>query len=106
MKAGTQTTAPEQLILPFIIPSNDKDKSMDLTPKKRWATVKMMPKIYPGIVTESGLRWAIFNEFENGLYKCIRRMGGKLLIDLDDFEGWVDSNKREHYPGAKRPSWK
>jgi hypothetical protein len=77
-----------------------------LPPKKRWATGKMMPEIYPGIVTESGLRWMIFNEFQNGFCSCIRRLGGKVLIDLDAFESWVESSKREHYPGPKRPSWK
>ena len=77
-----------------------------LSPRRRWATVKMMPEIYPGIVTESGLRWTIFNEFQNGFHQCVRRMGGKVLIDLDEFETWVDSSKRESYSGPRRPSWK
>ncbi|MCX7123822.1 MAG: hypothetical protein NTV32_09235 [Gammaproteobacteria bacterium] len=77
-----------------------------LTPKKRWATVKMMPTIYPGVVTESGLRWIIFNEFHNGFHECVRRMGSKVLIDLDDFEKWIDASKRQHYTGPRGPSWK
>ena len=106
MKTNMQTTE-EQLFLPLTMPENGgKQAANSLLPKRRWATVKMMPEIYPGIVTESGLRWIIFNEFQNGFCKCIRRMGGKVLIDLDEFETWVDSSKREAYPGVKRPSWK
>lgn len=102
----TQSKIEEQLSLPFATTENGKQAMTNLTPKKRWATVKMMPNIYPGIVTESGLRWMIFNEFQNGFHQCIRRLGGKVLIDLDEFELWIDSSKREHYPGPKRPSWK
>lgn len=65
----------------------------DVITTKRLATVKMMPEIYKGAVTESGLRALIFHEYQNGFHDCIRRVGRKVLIDLDDFEVWIDKQK-------------
>ena len=59
--------------------------------EKRIATIKQIPKIYPGIFTESSIRWLVFNEKTNGFYKCVRRIGRRVLIDLDQFEQWIDS---------------
>jgi hypothetical protein len=58
---------------------------------KRLATAKKIPEIYPGIFTESSIRWLIFNEHQNGFHQCVRRVGRKVLIDLDQFEDWIDS---------------
>jgi len=37
------------------------------------------------------MRWLIFNASENGFNHCIRRVGRKVLIDLDAFEEWMDN---------------
>jgi len=58
---------------------------------KRLATVKRTAEIYSNAITESAIRWLIFNEKNNGFSACIRRLGRKILIDLDAFEHWVDS---------------
>lgn len=58
---------------------------------KRLAPVKKIPAIYPGSFTESSIRWLIFNEHQNGFSRCVRRVGRKILIDLDEFEFWIDS---------------
>lgn len=58
---------------------------------KRLATVKNLPPLYPEAgFTESSIRWLIFNEKENGFSNCVRRIGKKVLIDLDAFETWID----------------
>ncbi len=57
---------------------------------KRLAPVKKIPIIYPDSFTESSIRWLIFNEKHNGFTRCIRRIGRKVLIDLDQFESWID----------------
>lgn len=59
---------------------------------RRLATVKQLPKIYPAF-TESSLRWLIFNGKKNGFSKCLRRIGRKVLIDLDAFEAFVDAHQ-------------
>ncbi|MGD0465319.1 MAG: DNA-binding protein [Gammaproteobacteria bacterium] len=57
---------------------------------KRLATVKKIPELYPGVFTESSIRWLIFNEKQNGFSCCIRRLGKKVLIDLEKFESYID----------------
>lgn len=58
---------------------------------KRLATVKQIPDLYPGVFTQSSIRWLIFNEVQNNFSSCIRRIGKKVLIDLDLFEQWIDN---------------
>ncbi len=60
-----------------------------LIPTKRLATVKLAAQLYPAF-TESSLRWLIFNEHENGFDNCIRRIGRKILINLDAFETFIE----------------
>lgn len=61
---------------------------------KRLSSVKQMPFHYSGAFTESSIRWLIFNEKANGFYTCVRRIGRKVLIDLDEFEKWIDLQKQ------------
>ncbi|HHF7367438.1 TPA: hypothetical protein ACPSKY_002571 [Legionella bozemanae] len=57
---------------------------------KLLVSVKKMPDIYPGF-TQSSIRWLIFNENTNGFKRCVKRIGKKILIDLEQFESWIDS---------------
>jgi hypothetical protein len=57
---------------------------------KRLSTVKKLPEYYHGAFTESSIRWLIFNEKTNGFSRCIRRIGRKVLVDLDSFEQWIE----------------
>lgn len=59
---------------------------------KRLSTVKKLPEHYQGAFTESSIRWLIFNEKVNGFSRCIRRIGRKVLVDLDAFEQWIESH--------------
>jgi hypothetical protein len=61
---------------------------------KRYSTVKNLPSLYPGAnFAESSIRWLIFNAKENGFDYCIRRVMGKILIDLQAFEEWMDNEE-------------
>jgi hypothetical protein len=55
----------------------------------RLLTVKQLPSHYPAF-SEGAIRWLIFNEKENGFNRCVRRIGRKILIDLNKFESWID----------------
>ena len=59
--------------------------------KKRYSTVKQISEYHPTI-SESAVRWWIFNEKENGFSRAVRRLGRKVLIDLDELEAWIDSH--------------
>ncbi|CZJ14446.1 Uncharacterised protein [Legionella pneumophila] len=64
------------------------------TKPKRIAPVKKIPALYPDAFTESSIRWLIFNEHQNGFSRCIRRIGKKVLLDLDQFESWIDEQSQ------------
>ncbi len=61
---------------------------------KRLVTVKQMPFLYSGAFSEAAIRWLIFNEKENGFSRCIRRIGRKIILDLDAFESWIDEKEK------------
>lgn len=65
----------------------------------RLSSIKKIPEHYNGAFTESSIRWLVFNGKTTGFSKCIRRLGRKILIDLDEFEQWIESQREE---GAKR----
>lgn len=60
---------------------------------KRFATVQQIPEIYKGAFTLSSVRWLLFNRETNGLNVCVRKIGKKLIIDLDEFEKWVSKQQ-------------
>ena len=64
--------------------------------ERRLVAPKNFPDKYPDAnFTVSGLRWWIFNGKENGFDRCVVRIGGKVLIDLDRFEEWADNKAFE-----------
>ncbi len=65
---------------------------------KPFVPVKRIPEIYPGAFSESAIRWLIFNENKNGFKRCVRRIGKKVLIDLEQFELWIN----EQVQGASK----
>jgi hypothetical protein len=50
-------------------------------------TVRAYPRVFP---SEASLRWQIFSnpEFNRA---CVRRLGKRVLVDLDAFEAWLDA---------------
>jgi hypothetical protein len=66
---------------------------------RRLSTVKRLAYLYPDAgFTDSSIRWLIFNSEENGFGRCIRRLGKKVLIDIEEFEDWMD-NYAARYSG-------
>lgn len=58
---------------------------------RRLSTVRNLPAKYPDAnVTQSSIRWLLFNAKENGFSSCVVRIGRKVLIDLDKFESYLD----------------
>lgn len=66
---------------------------MTANSSKRLAPVKKIPVIYPDSFTQASIRWLIFNQNQNGFARCVRRIGRKVLIDLDQFESWIDEKQ-------------
>lgn len=52
-------------------------------------TVKQFAK-EKGFLSESGLRYLIFNADTNGFNKVIKRIGKKILIDFNAFNIWLE----------------
>ncbi len=52
-------------------------------------TVNQFSEKHPAF-TNGSLRALIFNEKQNGFSKCIRRIGGRVLINEKDFFEWVE----------------
>ena len=65
---------------------------MNASVAKRLASVKQIPNLYHGAFTESSIRWLIFQN-KNGFSRCVRRLGKKVLLDLDLFEKWIDDQQ-------------
>lgn len=61
---------------------------------RRFATVRQAAELYPAF-TQASIRWLIFNEKQNGFNVCVRRVGRKVLLDLDQFDSWIDEQVRD-----------
>lgn len=57
--------------------------------QRRFLTVRELAEA-PGWPTESALRAMIFNADSNGLAPAIKRVGRRVLIDVERFWAWVD----------------
>jgi len=42
------------------------------------------------VFTEASLRWLLFNKKKNGFERCVRKIGGRVLIDTAEFQRWID----------------
>lgn len=62
---------------------------MEKINKKQFLTIKQAAITYPAF-TESSFRWLLFNANQNGFKKCVRRIGRRVLIDVEIFEDWVN----------------
>ncbi len=54
-------------------------------------TVKQLVEKHP-YLTESSVRWMLFNRKTNGLSKAVTKLGKKVLIDDQKFAEWVESH--------------
>lgn len=58
----------------------------------RLITVKQVAERYPAF-SEGALRWRIFNAEQNGLSSALVRVGRRVLIDTEEFDRWLDSQR-------------
>jgi len=61
--------------------------SVTTTPPQ-WATPKQIPTLESAF-TEPAVRWHVFNAKNNGLEPHIRRVGRKVLINVQGFREWI-----------------
>jgi len=54
-------------------------------------TVKQLAAGHP-YLTESAIRWMLFNRKTNGLSAAVTKLGKKILIDEEKFKEWVNSH--------------
>lgn len=57
-------------------------------------TVKQLAAEIPAF-SEASLRWLLFNKKKNGLDRCVRKVGGRVLIDTAEFERWISGEMVE-----------
>lgn len=59
---------------------------------KRYTVAKFADS-YPEFVTESSLRWLIFNASTNAMneFNVIERIGRRVLINSDNFFHWLEA---------------
>ena len=56
-------------------------------------TVKQIADSNPGVWTEASLRWLIFNAEQNGLARALVKCQRRVLIDLEEFNRWLESQR-------------
>jgi hypothetical protein len=56
------------------------------------ATVKQTVETYHWL-TESALRSLVFDAKAKGLDRAVIRIGRRVLIDLDEFDAWLDQHR-------------
>lgn len=45
------------------------------------------------LFTESMVRWWIYNANQNGLNKSLIKIGGRIYVDLREFDVWLESQR-------------
>ncbi|TKW61076.1 MAG: DNA-binding protein [Blastochloris viridis] len=56
-------------------------------------TVSQLAKEASPAITASKLRWWLFHAEENGLNHAIVKIGGRLYIDCDQFNVWLEAQR-------------
>ena len=59
---------------------------------KNLLTVRQLSDSCPAF-TEASLRWLIFNAKANGLNRALVKVGRRVLIDVHEFEKWLDQQR-------------
>lgn len=62
-------------------------------------TVRQIAEANPGAWTEASLRWLLFNRNENGLDRAVVKVGRKILIDIVEFEKWLEEQRLGSFQG-------
>ena len=67
---------------------------------KNLRTVAQIARLAAPIITEGKLRWWIFHASQNGLAKAIVRIGGRVYLDVEQFNNWLDTQRAESLEGT------
>ena len=67
-------------------------------------TVKQFSAAHPW-VTEKALRGMIFTADAIGFSKCVRRIRGKVLIDVAAFARWIEGQNKPKEPPIPFSNW-
>lgn len=54
-----------------------------------YVTVAQLAQRYPAF-SEGSIRWLIFNSSTNGFNKVVRKIGRKVIINLQDFREYIE----------------
>jgi len=60
---------------------------------KNLRTIKQLAAEAAPIFTEGKLRWWVYNADKNGLIVAIVRVGGRIYLDKEAFNSWLESLK-------------
>ena len=55
-------------------------------------TVRQVAQMNPAF-SESSLRWLVVQRKENGFERVMVRVGGRILIDIEKFNLWLEKGK-------------
>ena len=61
-------------------------------PTRELLTIPALCERYPALRL-GGVRWQLFNRHQNGLDRAVVRVGRRLLIDVAEFERWLDEQR-------------
>ena len=67
---------------------------------KNLVTVKQLAEASPAF-TEASLRWMIFNAETSGLDRALVKRGRRILIDVPEFERWLEEQRVAKVAPAK-----
>ena len=65
-----------------------------MTDYRNLRSVRQLAAECPAI-TEGQLRWWIFNAESNGIDMALVRIGGRIYIDVDAFNRWLERNRSQ-----------
>lgn len=56
-------------------------------------SVAQLAELNPAF-SEATIRWWIFNAETNGFNRCLIRIGGRIFIDRNAFEAWLEEHRQ------------
>jgi|TARA_R100000005_G_scaffold96162_1_gene81120 hypothetical protein len=56
-------------------------------------SISQLVKFNPAL-SESMIRWWIFNAKANGFHKCLIKIGGRIFVDRSAFEQWLEEQRQ------------
>lgn len=71
-----------------LLEKKNKDNDAKSENVKKFISLKHIPKIHPAF-SMGALRHIVFNEKYNGATSFIKRVGSRVLVDLQEFEKWI-----------------